>query len=139
MSPKPRVLVRFLVLMVGACALLWLVAIWFPAFFVAAWPILVVLTLCAAGFLLSVTQPQPLAEPGVHRLTRSHNQLILGVCAGIAEFLGWRPIGVRLLWLLLTLLLAFIGGIVIYLILAFIMPQPPTRGGKFRLEDFRVR
>lgn len=38
------------------------------------------------------------------RLTKSENRQIAGVCAGIAELLGWEPGSVRVLFLLGILL-----------------------------------
>jgi len=56
------------------------------------------------------------------KLTRSGNKIIAGVCGGIAEFLGWDPTIVRLLYAVLTIV--SIGtGIFIYLILWIIMPD----------------
>ena len=72
------------------------------------------------------------------RLTRSTDRLLAGVCGGIAEFVGWRPGSVRLLWVLGSVLSAGAGGTVLYIVMARVMP-PPDRGGKFNLEDFRVQ
>ena len=56
------------------------------------------------------------------KLTRSGNKIIAGVCSGIAEFVGWDPTIVRLLYAVLTI--ASIGtGVFIYLILWIIMPE----------------
>jgi len=53
------------------------------------------------------------------RLVRSQNKLIGGVCAGIAEYLGWDTTMVRLIYLLLVL---FAGvGILAYIILWIVM------------------
>lgn len=56
-------------------------------------------------------------------LHRSHdNKVIAGVCGGIAEFLGWKPTVVRVLWVILTPTTLFAGGF-IYLLLWLLMPQ----------------
>jgi phage shock protein PspC (stress-responsive transcriptional regulator) len=69
-------------------------------------------------------------------LKKSHNRVIAGVCAGIAEYLGWQPRQVRAIFVLVALLGG--TGIIAYLILWLAMPPadsiPP---GKFNLEDFR--
>ncbi len=54
---------------------------------------------------------------------RSCNRVIAGVCGGIAEFLGWDPTLVRILWLVLVL----VGGtgLLAYLILWICMPLVP--------------
>jgi phage shock protein PspC (stress-responsive transcriptional regulator) len=58
-------------------------------------------------------------------LYRSRDHKILGgVCGGIAEWLGWSPLYVRILYLLLGALPAF-AGIPIYLILWIVMPKAP--------------
>jgi phage shock protein C len=62
---------------------------------------------------------------------------LAGVCAGIAEFVGWRAISVRLLWVIGTAL-SLGAGIMLYIIMSFVMPPPDNRG-KFNLEDFRVQ
>ena len=57
------------------------------------------------------------------RLTRSNkNKLLAGVCGGIAEFLGWGPTIVRILYVLLSILSAAFPGILVYLILWLVMP-----------------
>lgn len=48
---------------------------------------------------------------------------IAGVCGGVAEYLGWDPTLVRLLWIFLTL--AGGSGILIYVILWIVMPDSP--------------
>jgi len=55
------------------------------------------------------------------RLTRSRNRVIAGVCAGIAEFLGWDIGLVRVLYLLISIFSAAFPGILIYIILWIIM------------------
>jgi len=58
------------------------------------------------------------------KLHRSHNQVIAGVCAGIAEYLGWDIGLVRLLYLLISIFSAGFPGTLIYIILWIIMPSP---------------
>jgi len=49
------------------------------------------------------------------RLTRSHNQVIAGVCAGIAEYLGWDIGLVRILYLVISIFSAAFPGIIVYI------------------------
>jgi len=56
------------------------------------------------------------------RLTRSDHRAIAGVCAGIAEWLGWDITLVRVIYLLLTILSAAFPGILVYVILWIVMP-----------------
>ena len=56
-------------------------------------------------------------------LHRSRNsRVIAGVCGGVAEFLGWSPTQVRVLWVILTPTTFFAGG-VLYLLLWILMPE----------------
>jgi len=50
-------------------------------------------------------------------LTRSKNKLIAGVCAGLAEWLGWDITLVRILYIVLSILSAGFPGILVYIIL----------------------
>ncbi len=56
------------------------------------------------------------------RLTKSKNRIIAGVCAGIAEFLGWDVGLVRVLYILISLFSAAFPGTITYIILWIIMP-----------------
>ncbi|NLX77800.1 MAG: PspC domain-containing protein [Clostridiaceae bacterium] len=51
------------------------------------------------------------------------NKVIGGVCGGIGEYLGIDPTVIRLIWATLSLLSAFVGGILLYLIAMFIIPR----------------
>jgi len=139
MPGKLRRLIPVLIFIAGAVALLWLGLMWLPAAYGLLWFLFVmVASLCVLQSLFRQSASRPRATPNSHRLTRSRDQWILGVCGGIAEFLGWQPGVVRGLWLLFSLLFAGLGGLLIYTILALVMP-PPDRGGKFRLDDYRVQ
>lgn len=59
-------------------------------------------------------------------LTKSRNKMIAGVCGGLAEWLGWSPLMVRILYVLISVLSAAFPGILVYIILWIVMP-PPTR------------
>ena len=58
------------------------------------------------------------------RLTRSrlHN-IIAGVMGGIADYLGWSPFKVRLLFVIVSCVSVAVPGILVYLILWFLMPM----------------
>jgi phage shock protein PspC (stress-responsive transcriptional regulator) len=51
--------------------------------------------------------------------------MIAGVCGGIAEWLGWSPAWVRLLYILISVLSAAFPGIIVYIILWIVMPKAP--------------
>ena len=57
------------------------------------------------------------------KLTRSNNRVIAGVCAGLAEWLGWDIALVRLLYLMVSVFSAGFPGIIAYIILWIVMPE----------------
>ncbi len=58
------------------------------------------------------------------RLWRSdQHKMIAGVCGGIAEFLGWTPTSVRVLYVLISICSVAFPGILAYLVLWFVMPR----------------
>ena len=62
------------------------------------------------------------------RLTRSrqHN-IIAGVMGGIADYLGWSPFKVRLLFVIVSCASVAVPGILVYLILWFLMPMAKSK------------
>ena len=61
------------------------------------------------------------------RLFRSRrNRMIAGVCGGIAQWLGWNPTTVRILYVLVSILSAGFPGILVYIILWIVMPEEST-------------
>ena len=63
--------------------------------------------------------PDP-ANP-LRRSRRS--RLIAGVCGGLAEWLGWDPTLVRVLYVAVSVLSAAFPGILVYVILWVIVPE----------------
>jgi phage shock protein C len=57
------------------------------------------------------------------KLTRSNNRVIAGVCAGLAEWIGWDIALVRLLYLMVSIFSAGFPGIIAYIILWIFMPE----------------
>ncbi|MGB7157040.1 MAG: PspC domain-containing protein [Tepidisphaeraceae bacterium] len=51
------------------------------------------------------------------------NVMIAGVCGGLAEWLGWDPTLVRVLYVLVSIFSAAFPGILVYIILWAVMPQ----------------
>jgi phage shock protein PspC (stress-responsive transcriptional regulator) len=58
------------------------------------------------------------------KLTKSKKKIIAGVCGGIAEWIGWDPTLVRILYVLLSVISAGFPGTIVYIVLWIIMPNP---------------
>jgi phage shock protein C len=56
-------------------------------------------------------------------LKKSRNKKIAGVCGGIAEWMGWDPTIVRLLYVLVSIFSVAFPGILVYIILWVAMPN----------------
>lgn len=55
-------------------------------------------------------------------LRKSSNKMIAGVCAGLAEYLGWDVTLVRVMYVLLSFFTCF-PGLLVYIILMIVMPN----------------
>ena len=53
----------------------------------------------------------------------SSNRMIAGVCGGLADWLGWNPTTVRVLYVLVSILSAAFPGLLVYIILWILMPK----------------
>ena len=64
----------------------------------------------------------------VKKLYRSKsNRMIAGVCGGIGERTGIDPTIIRLVWAVASILLWWgLGGIILYIVFAIIIPDEPT-------------
>ena len=63
----------------------------------------------------AASQSRPLHRSGSDRL-------IGGVCGGLAAWLGWNPTGVRLLYVLGSILSVAFPGIIVCIVLWIVMP-----------------
>ncbi len=62
------------------------------------------------------------------RLLRSdRNKILVGVCGGLAEWLGWDPTLVRILYVAVSIFSAAFPGILVYIILWVVMPKADVR------------
>ena len=60
------------------------------------------------------------------KLCRSRDSWVIsGVCGGLAEYFGWSPFRLRVVWVLATIFTAF-AGLVVYVALWFLMPKAPA-------------
>ncbi|MCI0657584.1 MAG: PspC domain-containing protein [Acidobacteria bacterium] len=57
-------------------------------------------------------------------LRKSRNKVFAGVCGGIAEWLGWDPTLVRVLYVVVSVVSIAFPGILVYILLWLIMPPP---------------
>ncbi len=51
------------------------------------------------------------------------NRILGGVCGGLANWLGWSPGWVRILYVLISLISAAFPGTIVYIILWVLMPM----------------
>lgn len=68
-----------------------------------------------------------LPGPGA-RLYRGRPRVLAGVCAGLAGYLGVDPLLVRLAFVLFAIVTHGVTAIVVYLVLAIVIPEPPAEG-----------
>ena len=61
------------------------------------------------------------------KLTKSENKALAGVCAGLAEYKGMDITVMRILYALLTFCSAAFPGVLLYLIMALVMPEPSDK------------
>lgn len=65
------------------------------------------------------------------KLHRSKNsRMLAGVMGGIAEYLGWSPTWVRVLFVIISSLSVAVPGILIYIILWIVMPNATDQSYK---------
>ncbi len=60
---------------------------------------------------------------GKAKLKRSRDRVIAGVCGGLADWVGWSPGKVRLIYVVVSVLSAAFPGIIVYLVLWLVMPN----------------
>ncbi len=58
------------------------------------------------------------------KLKRANDRYLGGVCGGVAEYLGIRPIIVRIVWAVVSFIALIIPGLLIYIIFWVIMEPP---------------
>ena len=62
------------------------------------------------------------------------NKMLCGVCGGIGEFFGFDPTLVRVAYVFLTIFSAAFPGILMYIILAIIMPKVYNQQGNYNQQ-----
>jgi phage shock protein PspC (stress-responsive transcriptional regulator) len=63
---------------------------------------------------------EPVEKKSLHRSRR--HALLAGVCGGIADWIGWDPTLVRVLFVLVSILSAAFPGTIVYIVLWLLMP-----------------
>lgn len=58
------------------------------------------------------------------KLMKGHDKMLAGVCSGIAEYLDIDVTIVRVLYAVLSAFVAGFPGLILYIVLAVIMPEP---------------
>jgi len=58
------------------------------------------------------------------KLTKGHDKKIEGVCSGIAEYFDVDATLVRAIYAAVSIMFAGVPGIILYIVLAIIMPAP---------------
>ena len=53
------------------------------------------------------------------------NRVLAGVCGGLAEWLGWNPTTVRILYVIGSIVSIAFPGTIVYIILWIVMPNDP--------------
>lgn len=56
------------------------------------------------------------------RRSRRH-RMLAGVCGGLADWLGWDPTLVRILYVVVSVCSAAFPGILVYVVLWIVMPE----------------
>jgi phage shock protein PspC (stress-responsive transcriptional regulator) len=61
---------------------------------------------------------------GLYRSRR--HKILAGVCGGLADWLGWNPTLVRVLYVVISIASVAFPGVLAYLILWIAMPKAPA-------------
>lgn len=61
--------------------------------------------------------------PYRHLVRSRKHRLIGGVCGGFAEYIGWSPTVIRVLYVVISAASAAFPGILVYILLWIIMPS----------------
>jgi phage shock protein C len=95
------------------------------------WQIFWPLVLITLGILLILglsgqTWRPRLGLGGGRSLQRSRDRVIAGVCGGLAEYIGVGPTVIRVIWVFGTLLSLGVIGVLAYLALMLVIPEPDS-------------
>ena len=85
------------------------------------------------GSTSSAPRIEAQANMGTKRMLYRHpsDKLVGGVCGGIAEYLGWNPVLVRVAWVVATFA-TWGGGVLAYILLALFLPVGTNTVGQIK-------
>ncbi|MFI5218858.1 MAG: PspC domain-containing protein [Bacteroidia bacterium] len=66
------------------------------------------------------------------------DKVISGVCAGLSHRLEIDPLWMRLIWVVMFFILGGIGGIILYIVLALVLPKAETTAQKLEMKGEHV-
>lgn len=80
-----------------------------------------------------------MSKMNTKKLTRSaDNRVLGGALAGLAEYFGVDATLVRICYVALTIFSAAFPGLLLYIIMLLLMPEPPKKTNKSNFEDAEV-
>ena len=62
-------------------------------------------------------------QPARPLLRSRRHRMIAGVCGGIAEWIGWDPTVVRILYVIVSIMSIAFPGMLVYVIAWLVMPE----------------
>ena len=65
------------------------------------------------------------------------NTMIAGVCGGVAEYFGWDPVIVRLLYVTISVISTAFPGIIVYIIAWLIIPKDTFNGKTIDIDTYK--
>ncbi len=70
----------------------------------------------------------PMPQPTKRLMRSSQSKLFSGVCGGLARYIGIDVVWVRILYAVGTVFFAIFPGVILYVILAFVIPSDDNPG-----------
>jgi phage shock protein C len=74
-------------------------------------------------------------KTGTQLVRSSNDRMVAGVCAGIADHLGWSVTSVRIAYVVISVLSAAFPGLLVYVLLWMLMPEGRTFGRGDGIDD----
>lgn len=71
----------------------------------------------------------------IKKLTRSNNKMLAGVCAGLADYFDIDVAMMRVIYAALTIFSTCFPGVLLYIVMALIIPQKPASTANDGVEE----